>query len=76
LIREVSESQKRQLSLAEQSRSNEDINERKLFGDIDKWINHNRHELSGMTLAGAALREWDAIESLLRLALTGRTTKD
>ncbi|KAG9245370.1 hypothetical protein BJ878DRAFT_419329 [Calycina marina] len=70
LLREASESQKRNLSLAEQAAVGHDKHEFKLFGDLDKYIGHDGTKLAQMTLAEVARAEWYAVELLLRQALT------
>lgn len=70
LIREVTDSQKKKLSLAEQAAAGNEKHETNLFGDIEKYINHDGKKLASMTLASVARVEWSAIEILLRQALT------
>lgn len=46
------------------------MKENRLFGDLDRYINHNKNVLHKMTLGQVAKAEWAAFERILRMALT------
>ena len=66
-MREATES-KQQLTLAEQAARGDQKSEIKLFGDLDKHIEHGK-DLAHQTLSQVARTEWTAIEKVLRMAL-------
>jgi len=74
IIREVSQAQKPKLSLAEQSAKGVVTHEEKFFGELDKYIDHDTKKLARTTLAQVAVKEWAAIETLLKMALTPALT--
>jgi hypothetical protein len=72
LLREET-SNKQQLSLAEKAAQGVVDTQPRLFGDLIKHIGlpWNREQLLHMTLAQVAAKEWAAIESVLKRALSG-----
>ncbi|TVY38119.1 hypothetical protein LSUB1_G003789 [Lachnellula subtilissima] len=72
IIREATESKQEKLSLAERAARGEDeVQEVKLFGDLDKRIRYNPNQpMKFQTLSEVAKAEWTAIEQVLRQALT------